>query len=392
MKQPLLLHNIKIYTEKSIIENGYILIQEGIIAKIGTGQPPNLEQAKAIDGRKLHAIPGFIDGHIHGANGADVMDGTPDAIKRIAAFLPNEGVTSFLPTTITQHPSSITSALKNIAEYNPQATEAEIVGIHLEGPFIAKQKAGAQPVEYIQKPSIEQFAYWQDSAKGKIKTVTIAPELDEMAGLMTFLSEQNVNISAGHTNATFKDIKKALKQGLQQLTHLCNAMNGIHHREIGPIGAAFTFSQLRSEIIADGIHVAPEMLKLVYDNIGSENLLLITDSMRAKGLSSGVYDLGGYQVTVEADKATLEDGTLAGSTLTMIDAAKNMRKYAHASVRDIIKMASVNPAKQIDIYTQKGSLQEGKVADMLLVDEELNLHYTICQGSIAFKEGQDADY
>lgn len=381
----ILIKNATVYLEDNKLSQGNIYLENGKIKSIGKGEIPSDKASHVIDATGLNAIPGFIDGHIHGANGADTMDATAEALEKIASTLPMEGTTSFLATTITQSPANITRALENAACYQNKPGHAEMVGIHLEGPFVEKTKAGAQPKHYIIQPDLERFLEWQRQANGKIKTITMAPEHDEDGRFIRSLAKSGVNVSAGHTNAGFAGIKKAVSQGVSQLTHLCNAMNGIHHRDIGAVGAAFQLESLRAELIADGIHVSPEMLQLIYNNIGSERIILITDAMRAKGLPDGKYELGGQPVKVGNGMAVLADGTLAGSILKMDEAAKQMLKLEGVTLKRIVEMASVNPAKQIGIYNEKGSISPGKDADILLVDDALNIRYTICGGHISFQ-------
>ncbi|WP_089739648.1 N-acetylglucosamine-6-phosphate deacetylase [Gracilibacillus ureilyticus] len=380
-----LITNARVYTEEAVLEAGSLLMKDGKIYSIFNQQNPFIQADNVIDANQMKVIPGFIDGHIHGAYGADIMDGTSEALETITTKLPQEGTTSFLATTITQSPQMIKKALHNIADFPKKNNTAEIIGIHLEGPFIAKSQAGAQPTEYITTPDIELFNSWEEDAEGLIRTVTFAPELDTTCEFAKHLSNLSVNMSAGHTNANYTQIKEAAENGVTQLTHLCNAMNGIHHRDIGAVGAAFLLDSLYAEVIADKIHLSKEMLQIVYQNTGSDRLLLITDAMRAKGLPNGIYDLGGQQVTVKGNKAILEDGTLAGSTLKMIDAVKNIAELTNAGTEDIIKMASSNPAKRVNIFSKKGSITEGKDADILIVDDQWNIAYTFCRGELAYK-------
>ena len=383
---PILIHNAKIFTEKGIIQHGSILLEEGRIAEVFSQTPGHLlENVDVIDGTNLNVIPGFIDGHIHGANGADVMDATESALDMIASFLPNEGTTSFLATTITQSPENIEKALVNIANYQKKLGHAEMVGIHLEGPFVEKKRAGAQPHQFIIEPDIELFKKWQCLSGHAIKTITMAPEHDHDGFFIHYLYESGVNVSAGHTDTDFAGMKKAVCQGVRQVTHLCNAMSGIHHRDIGVVGAAFQLKELRGELIADGIHVSKEMMQLIVDTMGCERLIIITDAMRAKGLEPGDYELGGQPVKVTEDRAVLQDGTLAGSILKMDEGAQQMLQLDGVSIENITEMASMNPAKQIGIYDRKGSIAVGKDADVLLVDDELNIQYTICRGVISYK-------
>ncbi len=380
-----LIHNATIYTEQQIIENGSLLIDNEKIATI-TNQTISPETVDTIiDANGLTLIPGFIDSHIHGGYGVDVMDATKEALETIAVHLPQEGTTSFLATTITQSIEQITDALKNVAMFPNQAGQAEIIGVHLEGPFIEAKKAGAQPLQHILAPSIQQFTEWQEQANGLIKTITLAPELEGMKEFIQFLSNQGITISAGHTDATFKDMQLAVEQGVTQLTHLCNAMNGIHHRDVGAVGAALLLDNLVAEIIADKIHVSSAMLHILYQQITKKRLILITDAMRAKGLPDGDYELGGQAVNVTNQVATLENGTLAGSTLKMHEAVKNMIEVTGADTRDIIQMASINPAIQAKVIDRKGTIKEGKDADILLIDKEWNIHFTFCNGKLAYK-------
>ncbi|WP_090234303.1 N-acetylglucosamine-6-phosphate deacetylase [Lentibacillus halodurans] len=387
LKKNVYIKNAAIFTEEDGVINGSLFIEGTKIKAIHTEEQHPPDNTTVIDGQGLNLIPGFIDGHIHGAAGADVMDATEKALDTMAGALPEEGTTSFLATTITQSPENISKALENVAHYVSKQGRAEVMGVHLEGPFIEASKKGAQPLEHIMEPDIEQFKKWQKLSGNAIKTITMAPEHDKTGDFIKYLHKHGVNVSAGHTDADFETIKKAIPDGLRQVTHLCNAMNGIHHRDIGAVGAAFQLEELRAELIADGIHVSPEMLQLIFSNIGSERLILITDAMRAKCLQAGDYELGGQPVTVSEDRAVLENGTLAGSILKMQQGARQMLRLKDASIQSIVQMTSENPAKQLHIFDRKGSIKTGKDADLLLVDADLNIKYTICRGTVAYQEG-----
>ncbi|MCD8510415.1 MAG: N-acetylglucosamine-6-phosphate deacetylase [Bacillus sp. (in: Bacteria)] len=398
MAKGLLLKNISIYTEAKQIISGSITIKEEIIHEIREDNHPSAPlgtDVQSIDGKgKLIAIPGFIDTHIHGTHGADVMDGTTDALETMALSLPAEGTTSFLATTLTQSSEKIEQALESATQFTNKPGKAELLGVHLEGPYICAKKAGAQPEQYITTPSTKQFFHWQNLSNQSINTITLAPEKDPDGLFIHELSTSGINISAGHTSAKYEEIQKATTHGVNQLTHLCNAMSGIHHRDVGVVGAAMLLKNLKSELIVDGEHVSPEMVEILFKTIGPERLMLITDSIRAKGLGAGTYDLGGQNVTVSGGTAKLDNGSLAGSILSMIDGVKNMVKFTDASLQDIIQMTSVNPAKQLKLFDRKGSISEGKDADILLIDENLNIHYTICRGKIAYQgdEFQEDDH
>src|SRR5690625_3529044 len=278
MEKSLIIEHVNIYTKKKLIKDGSVLIQNGKIEKIVEGTID--VEVDTIDGAGLNLVPGFIDGHIHGAGGYDVMDQDPQALTKIAEYLPKEGTTSFVATTITNPIEEIHDAMVIVRDYESHQGEAEILGLHIEGPFIEKDKAGAQPEQYILNPDLNLLEKWLDLANGSIKAMTIAPELDQDGRFMKMLRDNDINVSIGHTNATYKDVLQATERGANQMTHLCNAMNGIHHRDVGAVGAAILNENLLSEVIADGIHLSPEMLQILFKSVGPERLMLITDSMR----------------------------------------------------------------------------------------------------------------
>lgn len=391
MKQPKLLTNLKIYTEESIIENGYIAIQQDKIMAIGEMDHLDfdLRQMEVMDfqGMGYSCIPGMIDLHIHGVAGADTMDGTEDALRTMATTLPKEGTTSFLATTITQDRKAIEQALYNVAAHIDQVNGtgyAEILGVHLEGPFISPKRAGAQPLHAILEPDIELFQRWQEIAGGHIRLVTLAPEREGGLALTRYLAENGVIASIGHSDALYDEVVKGIEAGISHVTHLFNGMRGLHHREPGVAGAALLHRELLAEMIVDGIHIDPHMVKLVYDHKGRDELLLVTDAMRAKCLGNGLYDLGGQQVTVNGDRATLADGTLAGSILKMKDAMHNMIRFAKCKLEDVIFMTSINPAKELKLYHRKGSIAVGKDADLVVLDQEYEVVLTLCRGNLAY--------
>lgn len=388
LMQDLLIDHVDVYTEDGWIEAGSLLLKNGKIKEVLEKKviPGSAHKSvRRIDGRGLRAIPGFIDTHIHGAHGADVMDGTVDALAVIANVLPAEGTTRFLATTMTADQEQIETVLAMIAAYEQLAGDAWIEGIHLEGPFIANERAGAQPSRAIIPPNAKLLVDWQRRAKGMIKTITLAPELDKDGACIKQAIALGMNVAAGHTNATYEQMRDAVGKGVNQVTHLCNAMPGLHHRDIGVIGAVAMMDDLCAELIVDGIHVTDEMVELLVQLIDVDRLILMTDSMRAKYMKPGTYDLGGQAVRVTEDHlATLADGTLAGSTLQMNDAARRMSNIPGVTWEDVIRMTSLNPAKQLGIDDQTGSITIGKDADIVLVDDDFRVYLTICQGTIAY--------
>lgn len=391
----LLLKNALIQAEDANIPNGYLLIEDGIISQFGPmTELPDIKDANILSLQETdYVVPGFIDLHIHGVGGADTMDATPEAIKTMTSFLPKEGTTSFLATTMTQSADSIEKALRNVNEYvskgNP-AGEAEILGIHLEGPFINVKMPGAQPKQYIIDPDIELFKKWNKLAGDSIKLVTLAPETEGGLEFVSYLSENNIVASLGHTNATFEEAKEAVSAGATHVTHLFNQMTGLHHRKPGVAGAALLLDQLKMELIVDGIHVNPDMVKLAIHAKGYDGTILITDSMRAKCLKNGTYDLGGQNVQVKDGEARLNDGALAGSILRMADSLKNVSHYTGANLREIVQMASTNPAKQLNVFERKGSIAVGKDADLVILSEDLTVQTTFCRGQLSYQRGEQA--
>lgn len=331
-------------------------------------------------------VPGFIDEHVHGAAGSDAMDGTMEDLGKIANALASEGTTAFLATTMTQSPENITKALKAVKAYRELSPEsgAEILGVHLEGPFISKDFVGAQPIEYVAKPSVEVFKKYQDASGDCVRIVTLAPEVEGSTELIKYLVSQNIVASIGHTNATYADVKKAVEAGATNLTHTYNAMKPLHHREVGTVGSGFLFDELNCECICDGIHVSGPAIQLLHKNKPADKMTLITDAMRAKHMPDGVSELGGQVVIVKNGEARLENGTLAGSVLKMNNAVKNVMKFLNLPLEEVVKLASQNPAKNLGVFDQMGSIKEGKRADFVILDKDLNVVQTVRNGKVIY--------
>ncbi|MCC2930889.1 N-acetylglucosamine-6-phosphate deacetylase [Bacillus mojavensis] len=388
MADSLLLSGISIVTENEVIKNGYVGVKDGKISAVSAERP--IEQyAKEIQGpRDAVLLPGMIDIHIHGGYGADTMDASFSALDTMSSRLPEEGTTSFLATTITQEHGQISQALVNARDWksaeDSSSLGAELIGIHLEGPFVSPKRAGAQPKEWIRPSDLALFKKWQQEAGGLIKIVTLAPEEDQHFELIRYLKDESIIASMGHTDADSALLLEAFEAGASHMTHLYNAMSPFHHREPGVIGTALAHEGYVTELIADGIHSHPLAAKLAFLAKGSSKLILITDSMRAKGLKDGVYEFGGQSVTVKGKTALLPDGTLAGSILKMNEGAQHMRAFTNCSWTDIANITSANAAKQLGIFDRKGSITEGKDADLVIVSSECEVLLTICRGNIAF--------
>ena len=333
-------------------------------------------------------LPGFIDQHIHGAGGCDVMDGTIEALSQIANTVKKEGTTSFLATTMTQSKQNINKALKSVKEYVAlnKEDEAGLLGVHLEGPFISEKYKGAQPLKYIQKPSIEIFDSYNTASGNNIKIVSLAPEEEGAMELIKHLSNNKIVASIGHSSCTYQDVLHALENGASNVTHTFNAQTSLHHREIGVVGSALLLDELYSEVICDTIHVSVPALKLLAKCKPNDKLILITDAMRAKGLSDGVSELGGQKVYVKNGEARLENGTLAGSVLTMNLAIKNMVEKVGVPLEQAVDYATINSAKQLKIDNIVGSIKEGKNADFAVLDSNFNVLYTIRNGNVIYQK------
>ena len=376
------IENGRIYTEAELIERGYIIVNDDKITDIGKGDYEGV--LTTYDAQGQHVLPGFIDIHMHGGYGEDAMDASYEGLKHLAESLLSEGTTSFLATTMTQSDDNITKALENIIEYQKQQDvlkAADIVGIHLEGPFISEHKVGAQNPAYVQRPSIEKVQQFQKTANNQIKVITFAPEVEGAHETLEALHNQ-IRFSIGHTVATFDETNEAVARGAKHVTHLYNAGTPFEHREPGVFGAAWTNDSLSTELIVDGIHSHPTAIQIAYKQKGNTRFFLITDAMRAKGMPDGEYDLGGQNVIVKGSEARLASGALAGSILKMNEGLKNLIQYTGDSLDNLWRVTSLNQAIALNIEAQKGSLKVGKDADIVIVDDEITVQTTIKAGAI----------
>lgn len=361
---------LAIVVEDSIIKS---IIPEEMIKHHLPAQQHNFPQND-------YLIPGLIDLHIHGVDGHDVMDGEEDSLQKMTKALAKEGVTGFLATTMTANNQRIEKALHAVANTIGKEEGAAILGVHLEGPFISPIKVGAQRREDIKLPNIELFRYFQEVAKQQIKLVTLAPELPDAIPFIKALCDMGIIVAAGHTEATYEQTLLAIETGCSHATHLFNAMRGIHQRDPGATGALLLSNHVMAELITDGIHLHPAITELALRMKNSRNLILVTDAIRAKCLGEGIYELGGQEILVTKNRATLLDGTLAGSTLHMPQAIKNMIEFSHCSIAEAIMMASFNPALQLKILDRKGTIEVGKDADLVVMSPEFLVKYTMREG------------
>lgn len=374
-----------------VIINGKIIVPEGVLEnqvivfneKVQSIQSEVPIRCDVIDAKGMYISPGLIDVHVHGSCGADTMDQTIEAIETISAAIVRNGVTSFLPTTMTMSQEDIYGALDIIRDCMRRRLQgAKVLGAHMEGPFINAIYKGAQPEQYIIKPSYTFIENYADV----IKLISYAPEMDENYSFTKEVKEKtDITLSIGHTNASYNQAKEAFACGCTHVTHLFNAMTPLTHREPGVVGAALS-SDVFTELIADTIHVNKEIFQFILNNKGKEKMVLITDSMRAGCMKDGQYDLGGQDVFVKEGAARLASGNLAGSVLTLNKAIYNFYQNTDASIDEVIHMASLNPATAIGMQQYKGSLEVGKDADIVIFDEEFNCYLSIIEGQEVFNQ------
>lgn len=377
--------NGRVITPWQVLEKGVVVVEGGKIAEVGEGfEPSGKSGATIIDATGRTVAPGYIDIHVHGGAGHDTMDATPQAIQGMAQFFSSHGVTSFLPTTVAASKEEILAAIENAALcQGEQAGGAQVLGVHVEGPYISPSKPGAQPAQFI-RPA-EPDEYCEFFAWDNIKVITLAPEIPENNELITYAVQQGATVAVGHSAASYDEVLAAVRLGLSHSTHTFNGMRGLHHREPGTVGAVLTCDEIMAEIIADNIHIHPIVIKLLVQAKSVERTVLITDAIRAAGMPDGIYGLGGQRVTVKEGVVRIATGSLAGSTLTMDRAVENAMAAADLSLAEALRMASYNPARVIEMEKKKGSLEPGKDADIVLLDDELKVVLTMVGGKVVYQ-------
>ncbi len=338
------------------------------------------------DFKENRILPGFIDIHTHGAYGFDTNDANEDGLRNWAKKIGEEGVTSFLPTTITQTEEVLTSALKNVANVVESGYEgSEILGVHFEGPYLDEAKRGAQPLSCLQKADVEQFKRFQEASNNLIKIITIASDLDEDYKLTKYLAQNGVKVSMGHSSANYKNTLLAFANGATSQTHVFNGMTEFHHRDPGQVGYAFFADDSYGEIIADGVHSTPESLNIFFKTKGKDYAITITDSIMSKGLGAGEYIFGGEKVIVSNDgRAIREDGRLAGSTAKMIDNLKILIEEALVPINYAINSCTKNPAKLLGVDNYKGRIKVGYDADITVISNDYNVLATFGKGKLIY--------
>jgi N-acetylglucosamine-6-phosphate deacetylase len=374
----ILLHAARALTPTTEISDAGILIRDGVIEAIGPRQDMTLPAgASELSAKGQTAIPGFIDVHIHGAGGHDVMEGTSEAVGTVAKTLARHGTTSFVATTVTASPDDTCRSVEGIARYITQQFEAlqpkaEVIGIHYEGPFINKARRGVHPAEWVQLPSTELLQRFLQAAAGNARILTIAPELLGAVPCMKAARDAGVVVAMGHTDATYEQARAGIAHGARHAVHVYNAMRPFSHRDSGVIGAVLTSPEVTAELIADGVHVEEAAMRLLLQAKGAGRVILISDGLSATGMPDGKYMLGNFEVTVSGGVCRNAEGKLAGSTLTLDRALRNVVGLGVPLV-DAVRMLTANPARLLGIEFKKGALRAGADADIVLLDENLQI-------------------
>lgn len=366
--------NATIYDGQGRIDNGFIRYEDTILNVGPMSEYTPTEADEEIDAEGRLIIPGFIDVHSHGGYGIDNMDADPEKIDEMVQQFLQEGITSYFATTMTQTAENVEASVEAIAkaaEHNDR-----IVGIHIEGPFISVDHMGAQNPEFITPPSKDLMKKWNELSGDLIRLVTYAPEVTDVSEFEAYCLEHDIVLSVGHSGATYAELEQS---NATHVTHLYNGQLGLHHREPGVTGYGLLNDDVKVEMIVDGHHICPEMVKLTYRAKGADGIVLITDAMRAKGLPNGESELGGQKVFVKDGTARLENGSLAGSILTFIDAFRNIIAFSGCSIEEAVKMSSTNQAEEFNL-AGKGQLLPGYDADFLVLSTDLELQQTIYGG------------
>lgn len=373
-----LVHAGRAFTPATEIPDAAILIRDGVIESVGPRSGVTLPAgAKEIVAMDKIAAPGFIDVHIHGAGGHDVMEATEDALRAVARTIAAHGTTSFVATTVTASPDSICRSAEGIAQYIARQHQAEdcraqVLGIHFEGPFISSVRRGVHPPEFLKLPSaalLEQFIH---AAKGHAQILTIAPELLGAMPCIDAARKAGLVVAIGHTDATYEQARAAIARGAHHAVHVYNAMRPFSHRDSGVIGAVLTTPEITAELIADGVHVDEIAMRMLLQAKGAGGVILVSDGISATGMPDGKYMLGTLEVTVSGGVCRNAEGKLAGSTLTLDRALRNIVNLG-TPLSDALRMLTLNPATLLGIEFKKGALRPSADADLLLLDEGLNV-------------------
>ena len=387
----MVLKNVLIYTQEKEFKAGTVWIEGDRIEQIWLDEHIDCRkktkeyESECIDGNGAYLIPGMIDIHTHGCKGYDFCDGTIEAVREMAEYLATIGVTTFAPATMTLPVEQLEQVLRNGAKFVREKQQgkleicADLAGINMEGPFISSLKKGAQEEAYIIPASVELFEQLQQAANGLIRYVGIAPE---ECDAMEFVRrvQKSAKVSIAHSNADYETAMKAFRAGVRHVTHLYNAMPELKHREPGIVGAVTDCRQVEAELICDGVHIHPAVIRATFAMLGAERIIMISDSMRAAGMPDGDYELGGQKVSVQGRLARLEDGTIAGSVTSLPDCFRYAVREAGVPLEEAVACVTINPARSLGIDREYGSIALGRKADLVLLGRELEVLMVVKDG------------
>jgi N-acetylglucosamine-6-phosphate deacetylase len=384
----IILDYTNVITPTKILKNSSVVIGDnGRIEYVGPMDLKPEISGQRLELRNLFVAPGLIDIHVHGGNG--ITFGNPESLaedlKEYSRWVVKNGVTGFLTTITAPTPDELSTMIQTfVKEFEQEQPGAQPLGIHLEGPFMNVEKKGAQNPDWIRDPSVDEAVKYLKAGRGWIKQMTMAPELPNAVDVAKKYRKAGVSLAIGHTTADYDTAVRALESYWTHITHTFNAQPGLHHRQPGVVGAIMNSDEITAELIMDLIHVHPGAAKVLVRCVGSDRIVLVTDAMEAAGLPDGEYHLLGAKVTVQNGKATQDDGTIAGSSAVLNECVRNMHKEVGVSLSDAIKMATLNPARVIGENCRRGSIQVGKRADLIVVDEEINIYLTFINGQLVF--------
>ncbi len=384
---PLALVHARFAVDGAGVDDATLVVDGGRIASAGPAERAVLPRdATILDARGLLAVPGYLDFHTHGALGIDYFDASPDEVARVLEWLPSTGVTGLLLTTTTAPPDRLLDAVRRLARLVDGASSgARVLGLHLEGPWIAPGQRGAQLASAVRPPDVEEFERLQEAAGGHIRAVSLAPEQPGAPKLIEHLARTGVVACAGHTDATAEQVLVAIERGLRHATHCFNAMRALHHREPGVVGAVLASDRLSADVVLDGNHVHPVAADVLFRAKGPEHVGLITDSMQATGLGDGTYVRpGNRRVIVEGGVVRLESGALAGSVLTLDQAVRNASAWLGLPLHAAARLASGLTARLLGLGRRKGTLEIGADADICLLRADGQVAYTIVGGAVVY--------
>lgn len=385
MSNRLLFKNARVITPAGEWPRGWLLVVDQKIALMGAGDVPPLDVSETIDAQGKILLPGFIDVHVHGGVGQEVMDGKPEGVRSLARFYAQNGVTGFLATTWTETRKTIMTALEVVAELQgPQPDGANVLGVHLEGPYLNAKKPGAQNPEHVRPADREEALAFLDL--NVIRLLALAPEIRANEWLITECVRRGIAVSAAHTAATYEDMRHAVTLGVTQTTHTYNAMIGLNHRDPGTVGAALTLPEINCELIADNIHVHPAAMQILFAAKGPNRVILITDAVRGAGMGDTEYTIDNRTVRVRDGAIRLLDGTLAGSSLTLNKGLYNFMQATGQPLSAIWQTSSLNAVRALGLSARKGSLEVGKDADLVLVDDAINVFLTVVEGRVVYRK------